>query len=92
MIKSVDNRAGQPVAVGEYGGPGVPLGGKLYPVQGVIESINGEVVLRIFTPERKTAVRTLSRDGKYLRGPVSGLSQVGRSVQGDDSLSLQKVE
>jgi len=88
VIKSVQERYGQMVPVAEYGGQG--LGAELYPVDGVIERINGEVVLRIFTPERRTAVLTLQKDGKRLMGPVSGAAQVGKSNQADDSLSLRK--
>ena len=93
VIKSVEDRNGQLVAAGEYGGPGTSgLGSQPQPVLGMVETINGEVVLRIFTPERRTAVLTLSKDGKYLLGPVSGASLVGRSRPGDDSLRLRKVE
>jgi hypothetical protein len=49
-------------------------------------------VVRIFTPERQTAVLTLSKDAKRLMGSVSGANQVGRSAHGDDSLNLRKVE
>jgi hypothetical protein len=92
VIKSVEDRNGQPVAAGEYGGQGTSVGSKLLPVQGMVEMINGEVVVRIFTPERQTAVLTLSKDAKRLMGSVSGANQVGRSAHGDDSLNLRKVE
>ncbi len=59
---------------------------------GVVEMINGEIVLRFTTPERRTAVLTLYRDGKNLIGPVSGAGQVGMHRGGDDSLRLRKVD
>lgn len=92
VIKSVEDRNGEPVAAGEYGGEGAPTGGKLLPVRVMVETINGEVVLRFFTPERGTAVLTLSKDGKHLMGPVSGAGYVGKSRRGDDSLRLRKIE
>ncbi len=92
IIKSVEDRNGQLVAAGEYGGPGGTLGGKLYPVRGMVEEINGEIVIRFLTPDRRTAVLTLQKDGKRLMGPTTGAAQVGRSALGDDSLSLRKVD
>ncbi len=92
IVKSVEDRNGELVVGGEYGGLGGALGGKLYPVRGTVEMINGELVLRLLTPERRPAVLTLQKDGKRLMGPVTGAAQVGRSVLGDDSLSLRKVD
>jgi hypothetical protein len=86
VIKSVEERYGQLVTTAEYGDA------KLSPVQGVVEVINGEIVLRFMTPERKTAMLTLKKDGKNLTGPVSGAGQVGRTRGGDDTLRLRKVE
>ena len=86
IIKSTEERNGQLVTTADYGDV------KLSPVLGSVEMINGEVVLRFMTPERKTAVLTLYKDGKNLVGPVSGAGQVGRSRGGDDSLRLRKVE
>jgi hypothetical protein len=86
IVKSLEERSGQLVAAAEYGDA------KLARVQGVVEVINGEIVLRFMTPERKTAVLTLYKDGKNLMGPVSGAGQVGRSRGGDDTLRLRKVE
>jgi hypothetical protein len=86
VIKSVEERYGQLVTTAEYGDA------KLSPVQGVVEVINGEIVLRFMTPERKTAMLTLNKDGKNLTGPVSGAGQVGRTRGGDDTLRLRKVE
>ncbi len=52
--------ASDPFRAGSYGGPGASrFGSQLQPVQGTVEVIDGEVVVRIFTPERKTAVLTL---------------------------------
>jgi len=56
------------------------------------ETINGELVLRIFTPERRTAVLTLQQDGKHLIGTMSGADQVGRSRPADDTLRFKKME
>jgi hypothetical protein len=86
VIKSVEERYGQLVTTAEYGDA------KLSPVQGVVEVINGEIVLRFMTPERKTAMLTLNKDGKNLTGPVRGAGQVGRTRGGDDTLRLRKVE
>jgi hypothetical protein len=86
IVKSIEERSGQLVATGEYGDA------KLSPVLGSVEIINGEVVLRFMTPERKTAVLTLYKDGKNLIGPVSGAGQVGMHRGGDDSLRLRKVD
>lgn len=86
IVKSVEERSGQLVTAAEYGDA------KLAPVLGVVEVINGEIVLRFMTPERKTAVLTLYKDGKNLMGPVSGAGQVGMHRGGDDSLRLRKVE
>jgi hypothetical protein len=86
IVKSVEERSGQLVTAAEYGDT------KLAPVQGVVEVINGEIVLRFMTPERKTAVLTLNKNGKTMTGPVSGADHVGRSRGGDDSLRLRKVE
>jgi hypothetical protein len=93
IIKSVELRNGQLMASGEYGGPGASrMGSKPLPVQGTVEEINGEIVLRIFTPERRTAVLTLQQDGKRLLGTMGGGDIVGMSRQGDDSLRFRKVE
>jgi hypothetical protein len=93
IIKSVEVRNGQLMAIGEYGGPGASrMGSKPLPVQGIVEEINGEIVLRIFTPERRTAVLTLQQDGKRLLGGMGGGDIVGMSRQGDDSLRFRKVE
>jgi len=89
IIKSVTDSN---VVDGEYGGPGGLLGGKLYPVRGTVETINGELVIRFLTPERRHAVLTLQKDGKRLIGPVSGAAMIGKTTPGDDNLSLQKVE
>jgi hypothetical protein len=86
IVKSVEDRSGQLVTTADYGDA------KLSPVLGSVEMINGEVVLRFMTPERKTAVLTLYKNGKHLMGPVSGAGQVGRSPGGDDSLQLRKVD
>jgi hypothetical protein len=86
VIKSAEERYGQLVTTAEYGDA------KLSPVQGVVEVINGEIVLRFMTPERKTAMLTLNKDGKNLTGRVSGAGQVGRTRGGDDTLRLRKVE
>jgi len=86
VVKSLEERSGQLVTAAEYGDA------KLAPVLGVVEVINGEIVLRFITPERKTAVLTLYKDGKNLMGPVSGAGQVGRSRGGDDTLRLRRVE
>ena len=92
IIKSVEDRDAELVVGGEYGGPGGTLGGKLYPVRDMVEMINSEIVLRFLTPERRTTMLTLQKAGKRLMGPVTGAAQVGRSAQGDDSLSLRKVD
>jgi len=86
VVKSIEERSGQLVTMAEYGDA------KLSPVLGVVEMINGEVVLRFMTPERKTAVLTLYKDGKNLIGPVSGAGQVGMHRGGDDSLRLRKAD
>ena len=86
IVKSIEERSGQLVTTADYGDA------KLSPVLGSVEMINGEVVLRFMTPERKTAVLTLYKDGKHLMGPVSGAGQVGRTQGGDDSLQLRKVD
>jgi hypothetical protein len=86
IVKSIEDRSGQLVTTAEYGDR------KLAPVLGVVEMINGEIVLRFTTPERRTAVLTLYRDGKNLIGPVSGAGQVGMHRGGDDSLRLKKVD
>ena len=86
IVKSIEERSGQLVTTAEYGDV------KLSPVLGVVEMINGELVLRFMTPDRKTAVLTLYKDGKNLIGPVSGAGQVGMHRGGDDSLRLRKVD
>jgi hypothetical protein len=86
IVKSIEERSGQLVATADYGDA------MLSPVLGSVEMINGEVVLRFMTPERKTAVLTLYKDGKHLMGPVSGAGQVGRTQGCDDSLQLRKVD
>jgi len=92
IIKSVELRNGQIMAIGEYGGPGASrMGNQPQPVQGTVEEINGEIVLRLFTPERRTAVLTLQPDGKHLLGTMGGGGYVGNSRQGDDSLQFRKV-
>jgi hypothetical protein len=86
VVKSLEERSGQLVTAAEYGDA------KLTPVQGIVEVTNGEIVLRFMTPERKTAVLTLYKDGKNLMGPVSGAGQVGMHRGGDDTLRLRRVE
>lgn len=86
IVKSIEERSGQLVTTAEYGDV------KLSPVLGVVEMISGELVLRFMTPDRKTAVLTLYKDGKNLIGPVSGAGQVGMHRGGDDSLRLRKVD
>jgi hypothetical protein len=63
IVKSIEEKYGQLVTTADYGDA------KLFPVLGSVEMINGEVVLRFMTPERKTAVLTLNKDGKNLMGP-----------------------
>ncbi len=96
IIKSAGENEGRPILQAEYGGTGDSYGrtqAGVAPVQIAIQMVNGEVILRFYTPDWSPVTLTLHKDGKHLLGSVVARVSSGRhSSRADNSIRLEKVE
>ena len=93
IIKSVEQRGRLAMVDAEYGGKGNEYGGAggIAPVDLMLETVRGDVIVRFRTAENWAVELTLFKDGKHLFGDM--LIPMSRGgARGINPVKLQKVE
>lgn len=93
-IKSIEERGRMARVDAEYGGKGSDYGGAgtgIEPVDLMLETVRGDVIVRFRTVENWAVKLTLYKDGKHLFGAMFiPMSRGG--AQGINPVKLEKVE